>query len=490
MKPLLNSLSLKSVCLSLSLTCLLSACPAGQSQQTQAAHGAKSKTSRISQELSRDFKAISQGVTPTVVSISTLSKDAIKLKSESRLDREKFKEQYGFSHPPTDREPEGGVGSGVVVDANKGYVLTNHHVVENAGEIEVSLPKGKVVKARIVGVDPPSDLAVIQLEETSQLQAAVLGDSEKIRVGEWVLAIGSPFGLESSVTAGIISAKSRADIGVADFEDFIQTDAAINPGNSGGALVNIKGEVIGINTAIASRNNGYMGIGFAIPSNLARKVMDALIAHGRVIRSQLGVLIGPADELILKSLKIPVDTPGILVMDVFAGSPADKVGFKKYDLITGLNGKGVTEVQPFRNQIALTPPGSSVEVKLLRNGQTLTLQPVLREMNADNANPFEPARPEALKKWDFEVQALEPALRQRLGLPEDLQGVMVSQITPESPAYRQGLRSGDLITEANREPVTSVQEFYAQLSRLGAEKVLLLNLIRDQQNLILALKLP
>lgn len=490
MKLSFTASALTALLASFSLVFLLSGCPAGQSKQTQAAQGGTSKTSRISQELSRDFKAISQGVIPTVVSISTISKDASKLKTESRLDREKFKDQYGFSHPPTERDKENGLGSGVVVDAAKGYVLTNHHVVENAGEIEVSLPNGKTFQARIVGVDPPSDLAVIQLENAGNLQAAVLGDSEKIRVGEWVLAIGSPFGLESSVTAGIISAKSRADIGVADFEDFIQTDAAINPGNSGGALVNIKGEVIGINTAIASRNNGYMGIGFAIPSNLARKVMDSLIAHGRVIRSQLGVLIGPADELILKSLKIPMDTPGILVMDVFPDSPAAKVGFKKYDLITGLNAQPVSEVQMFRNQIALTAPGSQVQVKLLRNGQTLTLAPVLREMSAENANPFEPARPEALKKLDFEVLPLDAQLREQMGLPADLLGVVVSKLKPESEAYKQGLRAGDLITEANRQSVGSVQDFYAQLNQMGTEKVLLLNLIRNQQSLIVALKLP
>jgi serine protease Do len=469
----------------LSLLLIFPACSGNNAKQT---HALTQKTSGISANLSRDFKAISQGVTPSVVSISTTSKEHLKTKTETQLDRERFKERFGFSHPPQRKDPESSLGSGVVVDAEKGYILTNNHVVENAGQIEVSLPNGKTFQAKIVGVDPPSDLAVIQAQNPPKLTAAVLGDSEKLRVGEWVLAIGSPFGLQSTVTAGIISAKGRADIGVADFEDFIQTDAAINLGNSGGALVNIKGEVVGINTAIASDNSGYMGIGFAIPSNLARKVMDALITQGRVIRSQLGVLIGPSDDLILKSLKISEQTKGILVMDVFPDSPAAKAGFKKYDLIVSLNQTAIGDVQPFRNQIALTTPGSKVKIKILRNGKTLVLEPVLREMNADNANPLEPTRPEILKKLDFEVQDLDDALRKKLQLPLSLQGVIVNKVDVKGSAFKQGLRVGDIITEANRQSVGGIQDFYQQLNQIGREQVLLMNLIRDQQNLILALK--
>jgi serine protease Do len=440
------------------------------------------------QAMGRDFKAISQQVTPAVVSLSVKSRAT----TTDQPERERFEEQYGFEHPPIGPSPaESEVeGSGVIVDARKGYVLTNHHVIAHASQIEVTLPDGKTCQARVIGTDPPTDLAVIQLEKAPNLAAARLGNSDQIRVGEWVLAIGSPFGLRSSVTAGIVSARSRADIGVADFEDFIQTDAAINPGNSGGALVNIRGEVIGINTAIASRNQGYMGIGFAIPSNLARKVMESLIRKGRVIRSQLGILIGPADELMLKGLGIPAQTQGILVMDVFPDTPAAQAGVQKYDLVVGLNGKPVQEVQPFRNQIALTPPESEVRLELFRGKQRLTRKIILKEMSRDSlGQPLTPEQPALLKKLGLKLEALNDSLRGRLGLPADLQGLLITGVDEQAPAWQQGLRSGDLITEINQQPVSTLEAFYQILEKPDTE-VLLLNIIREQQSLIRALRLP
>lgn len=465
------------VVLSFLLVFNLSGCPAGSGEQTHSQKPQMTSRTQVTQALGRDFQSISQGVMPVVVSISVTEREA-----GQRAERQT---------PWGPQDPDERQGSGVIVDARQGYILTNHHVIADAEVLSVSVSGGNKRKARVVGTDPPTDLAVIQIDPSDRLKEARLGDSDKLRVGEWVLAIGSPFGLESTVTAGIISAKSRADIGVADFEDFLQTDAAINPGNSGGPLVNIRGEVIGINTAIVSREEGYMGIGFAIPSNLARQVMQALIQQGRVIRSQLGIMIGPADELIRKGLGLPPESPGILVMDVFPGTPAALAGLRKYDLLLTLNGAPVTEVQLFRNQIALTPPGTTVTLEILRDGQRRTIKPLLKEARLDSSGRIiATERPEILKKLGLEVQFMDEALRARLQLPAGVTGILVTAVQADKSAYQQGLRVGDLITEVNQKSVQSLSAFYQVLQSARSGQVLLMNIIRDEQSLIRGLRLP
>jgi serine protease Do len=438
-------------------------------------------------KLNDDFIAISESVTPAVVSIA-MSKT---VKSRSAQIPEEFEEFFGMPFPqPRGDQKQQGVGSGVIVDAAKGYILTNNHVVADADEIKVTLSDRRTFKARIIGTDPRTDLAVIQVKDAKNLKQVALGDSKSLEVGEWVLAIGNPFGLSSTVTAGIISAKGRANVGVADFEDFIQTDAAINPGNSGGALVNIKGELIGINTAIATRSKGYMGIGFAIPSNMARQVMENLISKGRVSRSQLGVFIQPLDESMAQGLGLKDNREGILVSGVMPGSPAEQAGIRKYDVILRLNGRSINDSNQFRNQVALTAPGSNIEIDLLRNGQLMTVKPLLREQEASAKNAENMPAPALSDKRGFQVQELTPELRQQLQLPAHVQGVVVTQVNQTSQAFEKGLREGDVITELNRKPVRSLSQFKAEFARLKSGAVALMAVQREQSAIVIAFTLP
>ena len=456
----------------------LNGCPNKSTESVQKNRTSEAPSTRIAANLGQDFQDIAQALLPAVVSISTRSK-----KSDAQMPDDPTHRL--FNEPG---EPSGGLGSGVIVDAENAYVLTNNHVIENAESIQITLQNGKHYAARVIGTDPPTDLAVLQIEKAGKLTAAILGDSSRLKVGEWVLAIGSPFGLDSTVTAGIISAKGRADVGVADFEDFIQTDAAINPGNSGGPLVSTQGELIGINTAIATRTNGYMGIGFAIPSQLAMKVMQELIAHGKVTRSQLGVYIGPVDEDLRSALKLGLQQQGILVMEVIPDTAAAEAGFQKYDLITELNGARVTEVQPFRNKIALTPPQQKVEIKIIRQGQEMLLTALLREMNSQ-ASVLSDA--ETLQKQlGFDVLPLDPELSPQLGLSKDSKGLIVKDIQADSPAYQRGLRQGDLITEVNQQAVTTLSDIQTILQHLQPGDSLLLNVVRNGQSRIMAFELP
>lgn len=445
-------------------------------------------------QLNDDFIEISERVTPAVVSIAMTKR--VSRQQPQRLDPQNMPDEFfdffGVPNPQGQGQPDSrqqGVGSGVIVDAEKGYVLTNNHVVEDADEIKVTLTDRRVFKAKVLGTDPRSDLAVIQLLNAKNLKQATIGDSTSLDVGEWVLAIGNPFGLDSTVTAGIISAKGRANVGVADFEDFIQTDAAINPGNSGGALVNIKGELIGINTAIATRSRGYMGIGFAIPSNMARQVMESLIAKGKVSRSQLGVYIQELDASMAQSLKLDSANAGILVSGIVPGSPAEKAGVKKYDVITALNGKRISDANQFRNQIALSVPGSQANLTLMRNGKQIELKPTLTE--AESAAVDAQNMPaDTLRQEDLAVQDLTPTLRQRYQVLPDTQGVIVAEVNPNGIASEKGIRRGDVITEINRQPVRSAAAFQNAYKQIPKGEVVLLALRRGSGSLVVAYEKP
>ncbi len=365
-----------------------------------------------------------------------------------------------------------GQGSGFIISPD-GYILTNNHVVGEADTISVKLADGRKFKAKVIGKDPQSDVAVIKIN-ANNLPVLPLGNSDNIQVGEWVIAIGNPFGLTQTVTVGVVSAKGRSRLGITDYEDYIQTDAAINPGNSGGPLINIHGEAIGINSAIFSRSGGYMGIGFAIPINMAKAVKDQLIKNGKVIRGWLGVIIQELDEDLAKSFGLS-KKEGVLIAEVAENSPAKKAGLKSGDIILKMNGQKVYDIGELRNKIALTPPGTKVTFDILREGKHKTVTVTIEEK--PGTATVAASRHGVLKQLGIVVQDLSADLAQQFGYREG-QGVLVAEVEPGSLAASAGIRPGQLIEEVNRVKVHSVKEFLKALSRSEKTKRVLLK-IRD-----------
>lgn len=379
------------------------------------------------------------------------------------------------------RYPEGdykiqGLGSGVIVDSEKGYIITNNHVVEDADELKVTLGDKREFDGKVIGTDPQTDIAVIKIDGKG-LPSAKLGDSDTIRVGQWAIAIGSPFGLTQTVSVGIISATGRANVGVAAYEDMIQTDAAINPGNSGGPLVNIKGDIIGINTAIFTRSGGYQGIGFAIPINMVKIIMKDLIDKGKVTRGWLGVVIQDIDPALAKSFNVTI-TEGVLVSDIQDNSPAKEGGFERGDIVIEYDGKPMRDVNHLRNTVAQTEAGKKVKVKVLRDGKEKELTVKIGEQPSDLFAAGPEAAP-AIKDLGMTVQNLTKELAKSLGIEED-SGVIVSEVQPGSPAVTADIREGDLIKEVNRRKVTNVAEFRKALSEGDKEKSILLLVKRGE----------
>jgi len=414
-------------------------------------------------DLSAAFREIATEVTPAVVSVNSVK--TVKVTqglrgSRSPLLGSPFERFFGddfskfFSQPPM---PHGymreGLGTGVIVDAN-GYVLTNNHVVEGADEVSVKLSDNRTFKAKIVGSDPKTDIAVLKIDG-KDLSTAVLGDSGRLQVGEWVAAVGNPFGLTSTITAGIVSAKGRSQVAIADYEDFIQTDAAINPGNSGGPLVNLAGEVVGINTAIASRTGGYQGVGFAIPINMAKSIMESLIHDGRVVRGFLGVGIQALNEGLADSFGYH-GTNGALVGEVSPGSPADQAGFKQGDIVMRFDDEDVTTVNQLRNLVAATKPGTTVPLEIFRDGAERTLSVKIGELSehSGTASPSESSTDLGLS-----VSDLTPEVAQALGY-KDEKGALVSAVDPIGPAARAGIAVEDLIVSVQGQEVQSAKEFW------------------------------
>lgn len=353
-----------------------------------------------------------------------------------------------------DREfKQQGLGSGVIVD-EAGYILTNNHVVEGADEIKVILGDKREFEGKIIGADSQSDVAVIKIEGDN-LVAARLGDSEELNVGNWAIAIGNPFGLSQTVSVGVISATGRANIGIAQYEDMIQTDAAINPGNSGGPLVNIKGEVIGINTAIFTRTGGYQGIGFAIPVNMAKVIMKSLIEIGRVARGWLGVVIQDLNPSLIKQFNVSV-TEGVLVAEVQGNSPASEGGMETGDIIVKYEGKDIRDVNHLRNVVAQTMIGKEVAVIVLRNGKEMNLNISIKEQ-PEGLFAIAGSTPD-LADIGLTVQNLTDDLAKSLGI-EETKGVVVTEVLPGSPAVQADIRVGDLIKEVNREKVSDIAAF-------------------------------
>jgi serine protease Do len=380
------------------------------------------------------------------------------------------KEQFGFRNM--------GVGSGFVYD-NRGHILTNNHVVENAEKIKVTFYDGGEATAKVVGTDKQTDVAVIQVDNTSY-QALPKGDSSKLKVGELVMAVGSPFELSQSVTTGIISALERNSVGINEYESFIQTDAAINRGNSGGPLVNMNGEVIGINSAIVSGSSGNDGIGFAIPMKLASNVADMIIKDGKVHYARIGIKLQRLDAPLARQLGVDPETKGVVVGDIVPGSPADKAGLKQADVITSFGGEKVHDLSSFRLQVATSEVAKSYEIGYLRDGKSRTTSIVpapadkvvfdieRQDGTPDRSEKAEPAKT-SVNAFGLEVQPLTAELAKPLGLPHDLKGLVVSSVKEGSPAAEAGIQEGDVITKVVHDrkiqPMTSAAEFENLVSK-------------------------
>jgi len=436
-------------------------------------------------ETGRAMAEIAEAVKPAVVNISTVrTVKTLESPFEPFFEDPFFRRFFGdrFRSPKIPREYKTkSLGSGVIVSSD-GYILTNHHVVKDADEIKVLLPDKREFIGKVIGNDPKTDIAVIKID-AHDLPTIKWGDSDKLKVGEIVLAIGNPYGLNQTVTMGIVSAVGRANVGIAEYEDFIQTDAAINPGNSGGALVNTRGELIGINTAIFSTSGGYQGIGFAIPSNMARVVMESLIKKGKVIRGWLGVMIQPITHELAKQFHLKEDR-GALVADVIEDSPAEKAGIMRGDVIIEFKGKKVDEPYTLRNMVANTPPGETVELKVVRDGKVKTLEVTIGELPSEAQKALPRAYKNALR--GVSVQNLTPELYRQLNLPEKIRGVVVTEVESGSPAETK-LIPGDVILEINRKAVANVEDYEAIVSRIKPHEDVLLLVFRRGSSIFITI---
>ena len=375
------------------------------------------------------------------------------------------------------------LGSGVFIDP-QGYLLTNNHVISEADEIVVVLKDGQEIKAEIVGRDKKTDLALLKVKVKQELTFLPLGNSDEMRVGDWVLAVGNPFGLENTVTAGIISAKGRI-IGAGPYDDFIQTDASINPGNSGGPLINLKGEVVGINTAIVAQGQG---IGFAIPVNLAREVMTQLRTTGKVTRGWLGVYIQPVTKELAEKFKLE-GTDGVLVADVVKDGPADKAGIQRGDVIVEFEGKPLKDWHSLPRLVAETAVGKEVKLKVMREGRSRPLTAIVGELKDEQPEVAQAEEP-AKVQLGLTLQKLTPELAQQLGIPKARKGLVVTGVQNGGPAEEAGLRRGDVILEAAQKPVDSLDQFARLAGKLKPGEGLLLLIQRQEATLFMVVKAP
>lgn len=394
-----------------------------------------------------------QAVRPSVVNIYTTKKirrPTLPFPFNDPFFRRFFDEEFGGLFDRQREFTQTSLGSGVIVDSS-GYILTNYHVIKGADEIKVKLYDRRVFDGTVIGYDAKTDIAVIKIKADG-LRPIKWGDSDKLKVGETVIAIGNPYGLNLTVTSGIVSATGRANVGISDYEDFIQTDAAINPGNSGGPLVNVQGELVGINTAIFSTTGGYQGIGFAIPSNMAKVVMENLIRHKRVVRGWLGVTVQDLDSDMAKTLNLK-EVKGAVVTDVHEGSPAERAGFRRKDIIITFDGRDVEDSAHLRNLVVSTPPGKTVNIEIIRDGKTVTKTVTIGELPAEQKVTSSESVFAGVT-----VEELTPRLRKQLNIPTRINGVLVTNIESGSPAENK-LRKGDVIMEINNQKINTLSDF-------------------------------
>jgi len=428
---------------------------------------------------------VTSAVKPAIVNISTTRTVKISGGTNPFLDDPFFKRFFGDNfggkkHPK--EQKSSGLGSGVIVSSD-GYIITNYHVVKDADEIKVLMSDKKEYDGKVIGSDPKTELSMVKIEATG-LPTVSWGNSDLLQVGEVVLAVGNPYGLNQTVTMGIVSALGRANVGIADYEDFIQTDAAINPGNSGGALVNVKGELVGINTAIYSTSGGYQGIGFAIPSNMVKSVMNSLIKTGKVVRGWLGVSIQKITPDLAKQFNLK-DEIGALVGDVVEKSPAEKAGLKRGDVIIEYDGKKIEEPYILRNMVANTSPGEEHQVKVLRDDKTLTVQVKIGDLPVDAQEEIVSGEYENVMKG-ITVQDMTPEISQKLKIPERIKGVIVSDIAEDSVAAGV-LAQGDAIQEINRKKVGDTKNYQEIVSKIKKDEDVLLLVYRRGTSLFVTL---
>lgn len=422
-------------------------------------------------------------VTPAVVNVST--KGTVQGRKQSRnqlpefFNDPLFKHFFKFDRPHQQRSQA--LGSGVIVNAKKGYILTNNHVIENASEILVTLKDGRKLLAELVGTDPQTDIAVLKVN-SNNLSEVKLSDSDQLRVGDFTLAIGHPFGLGQTVTSGIVSGLGRSGLGIEGYEDFIQTDASINPGNSGGALVNLHGELIGINTAIFSQSGGNIGIGFAIPVNMAKSVMNQIIKHGSIQRGLLGVQIQDLTPELASAFDVNI-TRGAIVAQVIPDSAASQAGVKIGDIIVAVNGRKIDSSASLRNYIGLKRPGDMAKLKIMRGQKTLLIKAIIGGNKTLSA-----ITPAASPSKTFAGQQLHPSLQGAyFGSNGKNKGIQVLSVTKSSPAWQSGLRDDDIIIAINRQPVNSIQDLKKQATKKNQQSIAL-NIHRGRTALFLVLK--
>jgi len=461
------------------------------SQISYAVERGKSQASyeqlQTASNLSDAFKYVAKSMRPSVVSISSVKRiesgqsqfrsfGGSQMPDEfRRFFGDDFFDRFHFETPSPRRGYEQrGMGTGVIV-SDDGYILTNNHVVDGADEVNVTLSDDRQFSAEIIGTDKPTDIAVSKIS-ADNLVAAKLGDSTAMEVGDWVLAIGSPSGLDQTVTAGIVSATGRANVGIADYEDFIQTDAAINPGNSGGPLVNLQGKVVGINTAIASRTGGNLGVGFAIPSQMAKSVMDNLIDNGHVERGYLGAMIQDLNDDLSASFNYDGES-GVLIGDVLPDGPAAKAGLKSGDIVFEINGRKVKDANELRHTVAATSPGSKTTLKIFRDGKRETLNVEIGQL--DSTSVVGKGRGKWHDDLGINVRTLTPDLAKLHGFDSDDAGVLVTNVETGSAAASAGIRAGDLIVSMGKVEIKNVGDFQTSLKEQELERGVRLQVLRD-----------
>lgn len=448
-----------------------------------AAPSQAAKGTTFLEQISEAFSELADKAKPATVSIKCIitgqqeyAANPFDMFGDDFLKRFFGQQQYGQQFQQQQPQQQTAGGSGFLVSAD-GYIVTNNHVIKDSTQVTVTLNDGREYEAVVKGSDSRTDLAVIKIEE-KDLPFLTFGDSDALKAGEWVVAVGNPFGLEGTITKGIVSAKGRQDLGIAPYEDFIQTDAAINPGNSGGPLLNVRGEVVGVNTAIFSRSGGYMGIGLAIPSKMVQPVIDQIMDKGTVKRAYLGIVLQPVDKELCAALGL--DKPeGILISDIVKESPAAEAGLQQGDIIMQYNDKAVKNVNKFRNDVAMMNPGSSVQLKILRNHKLQTISVLL-----GSQNDGEVISAEVLQKLGIDLENLTPEAASKLNYSSDVSGVVIAKVKPGSPAAQAGLRPSFLITGVavdwnNQKAIKNVGELDSALQELGDKKYIIL-IVRHQ----------